>query len=95
MLETFETKELEINMGPQHPSTHGVLRLILNLEGTYGIYLLTEEIYPEWFFKDRFSFLSFIKDIEGTSILLIQNEFLFWCIVRYPVKNRILIDLHE
>ena len=33
MLEAFETKELEINMGPQHPSTHGVLRLILKLDG--------------------------------------------------------------
>jgi NADH-quinone oxidoreductase subunit D len=29
----FETKELEINMGPQHPSTHGVLRVILKLDG--------------------------------------------------------------
>ena len=29
----FETRELEINMGPQHPSTHGVLRLILKLDG--------------------------------------------------------------
>ena len=25
--------ELVINMGPQHPSTHGVLRLVLELEG--------------------------------------------------------------
>ena len=24
---------LEINMGPQHPSTHGVLRLIVELDG--------------------------------------------------------------
>ena len=29
----FETKELEINMGPQHPSTHGVLRVVLKLDG--------------------------------------------------------------
>ena len=28
-----ETERLVVNMGPQHPSTHGVLRLILELEG--------------------------------------------------------------
>jgi NADH-quinone oxidoreductase subunit D len=29
----FETSELVLNMGPQHPSTHGVLRLVLRLDG--------------------------------------------------------------
>ncbi|MBI4684570.1 MAG: NADH-quinone oxidoreductase subunit D [Nitrospirae bacterium] len=29
----FETRELTISMGPQHPATHGVLRLVLNLDG--------------------------------------------------------------
>ncbi len=29
----LETRELEINMGPQHPSTHGVLRVKLLLDG--------------------------------------------------------------
>jgi len=29
----FRTEEMEINMGPQHPSTHGVLRLVLTLDG--------------------------------------------------------------
>jgi len=27
------TKEITLNMGPQHPSTHGVLRLVLDLQG--------------------------------------------------------------
>ena len=31
--ETEEGGRMTINMGPQHPSTHGVLRLVLTLEG--------------------------------------------------------------
>jgi NADH dehydrogenase I D subunit len=33
--ETVQTvqKEITLNMGPQHPSTHGVLRLVLDLQG--------------------------------------------------------------
>ncbi|MGF7185160.1 NADH-quinone oxidoreductase subunit D [Desulfitispora alkaliphila] len=30
---TFKTEEFTINMGPQHPSTHGVFRLVLTLDG--------------------------------------------------------------
>ncbi len=29
----LKTEELVLNMGPQHPSTHGVLRLVVELEG--------------------------------------------------------------
>ena len=29
----FETRELLINMGPQHPSTHGVFRMVLGVDG--------------------------------------------------------------
>src|SRR4051794_41899761 len=29
-------ERLVVNMGPQHPSTHGVLRLVLDLEGETG-----------------------------------------------------------
>ncbi len=29
----LRTEELLLNMGPQHPSTHGVLRLVLTLDG--------------------------------------------------------------
>ena len=30
---SIESREMLINMGPQHPSTHGVLRMILKLNG--------------------------------------------------------------
>ena len=30
---TLRTEEMTLNMGPQHPATHGVLRVILTLEG--------------------------------------------------------------
>jgi NADH-quinone oxidoreductase subunit D len=31
--EGIQTQEMLLNMGPQHPSTHGVLRLVMTLEG--------------------------------------------------------------
>ncbi len=31
--EGLKTEEMILNMGPQHPSTHGVLRLVLSLDG--------------------------------------------------------------
>jgi len=29
----FETNELIVNMGPHHPSTHGVFRMLLTVDG--------------------------------------------------------------
>jgi NADH-quinone oxidoreductase subunit D len=29
----LSTEEMVLNIGPQHPSTHGVLRLVLELDG--------------------------------------------------------------
>src|SRR2546423_14184503 len=31
--EEIKSQEMLLNMGPQHPSTHGVLRLVLRLQG--------------------------------------------------------------
>ncbi len=33
MVKTLDSEEMYINMGPQHPSTHGVLRLLLKTDG--------------------------------------------------------------
>jgi NADH-quinone oxidoreductase subunit D len=35
MPETLEQKELILNFGPQHPSTHGVLRILLSIDSEY------------------------------------------------------------
>ncbi len=32
-VQNFETEEFIVNMGPQHPSTHGVLRVLLKMDG--------------------------------------------------------------
>lgn len=32
-MSTIQTETIQINMGPQHPSTHGVLRVVLTLDG--------------------------------------------------------------
>src|SRR5260221_14069087 len=37
------TDEMLVNMGPQHPSTHGVLRLVLKTDGE-GVYEVTPHI---------------------------------------------------
>ena len=30
----IETEDMTLNIGPQHPSTHGVLRLVAKVDGT-------------------------------------------------------------
>ena len=37
----FETQDLFINMGPQHPSTHGVFRMVIDVDGE-----LVKEVVP-------------------------------------------------
>ncbi len=32
-LEDVQTEEMLVNMGPQHPATHGVLRVVLRTDG--------------------------------------------------------------
>ena len=31
--EEFETVDMNINIGPQHPATHGVFRMVLTVDG--------------------------------------------------------------
>jgi NADH-quinone oxidoreductase subunit D len=54
----FRTEELEVNMGPQHPSTHGVLRLVLGLEGE-----VVKRVRPEIGYLHR----NFEKHVENVT----------------------------
>lgn len=46
--DTLRTEELLINMGPQHPSTHGVLRLVVRTDGE-----MVRETWPQIGFLHR------------------------------------------
>ncbi len=54
-----KTKSLSLNFGPQHPAAHGVLRLILELDGEIvekadpHIGLLHRGTYGFWFGKQN------------------------------------------
>jgi len=69
----YETREIYVNMGPQHPSTHGVMKLELVLDGEYvvecnpvigqlhrGLEKLAENMLYSQFipFTDRLDYLS-------------------------------------
>src|SRR5438309_9458230 len=41
-LETAEDQTMVLNMGPQHPSTHGVLRLVLEIDGETVVRLVPD-----------------------------------------------------
>ncbi len=83
----IKTDEYLVNMGPQHPSTHGVLRLLLKLEGEIvhnvephvgyihsGIEKMTEALsYPQIpHLTDRMDYLSSHMNNEAVS-LLVEN----------------------
>ncbi len=83
----IKTDEYLVNMGPQHPSTHGVLRLLLKLEGEIvhnvephvgyihsGIEKMTEALsYPQIpHLTDRMDYLSSHMNNEAVC-LLVEN----------------------
>jgi len=83
----LEEQEYVINMGPQHPSTHGVLRLVLSLQGKIekniqphcgyihrGIEKMSEKLtYPQIIhLTDRLDYLSAHIN-NGAVCLLVEN----------------------
>jgi NADH-quinone oxidoreductase subunit D len=81
--QNIEEKEYFVNMGPQHPSTHGVLRLLVKLEGEIvrnvephlgyihsGIEKMCEyDTYPQTIhLTDRMDYLSAHQNNEAVSL---------------------------
>jgi len=55
-----------LSMGPQHPSTHGVLRLVLELEGETVVRALYDIGYLHTGFEKSFEHLTYSQDITLT-----------------------------
>lgn len=85
LIATDEKQEFIINMGPQHPSTHGVLRLVVSLQGEMvkniqphigyihrGIEKMCESItYPQIIhLTDRMDYLSAHQNNESVCLLV-------------------------
>jgi NADH-quinone oxidoreductase subunit D len=85
LIATDEKQEFIVNMGPQHPSTHGVLRLVVSLQGEMvknvqphigyihrGIEKMCESItYPQIIhLTDRMDYLSAHQNNESVCILV-------------------------
>jgi NADH-quinone oxidoreductase subunit D len=85
LIPTDEKQEFIVNMGPQHPSTHGVLRLVVSLQGEMvknvqphigyihrGIEKMCESItYPQIIhLTDRMDYLSAHQNNESVCLLV-------------------------
>jgi NADH-quinone oxidoreductase subunit D len=83
--QTLRTEELVVNMGPQHPSTHGVLRVVIKTDGEVvtalqphigNLHRCAEKIgesvpYYQWIpYVDRTDYLAAMNDEHGACIAI-------------------------
>ena len=83
--QSLRTEELVLNMGPQHPSTHGVLRVVLKTDGEVvtalqphvgNLHRCAEKIgeslpYYQWVpYVDRMDYLAAINNEHGVCIAI-------------------------
>lgn len=79
-----ETQEYFINMGPQHPSTHGVLRLVLTLDGE-----IIRKVEPHIGYIHR----SIEKCANATAINRLFILLIGWIICRATLTMRLCVWL--
>ena len=79
--EALKTEEITLNMGPQHPSTHGALRLILRLDGERVVSARPDFGYVHRGLEKMAESLSYIQYIQITDridyLSSIMNEWSF------------------
>jgi len=68
-IEDVLENEMVINMGPQHPATHGVLRLVLRLDGETVVGIVPELGYLHRGYEKMAENMSFIEFIPHTDRL--------------------------
>jgi NADH-quinone oxidoreductase subunit D len=83
--QSLRTEELVVNMGPQHPSTHGVLRVVIKTDGEVvtalqphvgNLHRCAEKIgesvpYYQWLpYVDRMDYLAAINNEHGACIAI-------------------------
>ncbi len=86
----LDTEEMFLNMGPQHPSTHGVLRLLLKTDGE-----MVEEITPYIGYLHRcaekigenLTYLQFIPYTDRTDYLASMSDNLGFCLAVERLMN--------
>src|SRR3972149_10922089 len=61
-----QEEKVILSMGPQHPATHGVLRLVLELEGETVVRALYDIGYLHTGFEKSFEKLTYHQDITLT-----------------------------
>src|SRR3954464_10744434 len=62
-----QPRRMTLNMGPQHPSTHGVLRLLLELDGETIVSATPDIGYPHTGIEKQFEDKFYQKDVTLTN----------------------------
>ncbi|PIW70746.1 MAG: NADH-quinone oxidoreductase subunit NuoD [Ignavibacteriales bacterium CG12_big_fil_rev_8_21_14_0_65_30_8] len=75
----LKTEEMTLNMGPQHPSTHGVLRLELQLDGEFIVDVIPHIGYLHRCFEKHAEFMTYPQVVPYTDrmdyLASMYNEF--------------------
>ena len=92
----LRTEELMVNMGPQHPSTHGVLRLIVTLDGENIVEVQPDIGYLHSSVEKMMEYRTYVQNValvdRGMDYLIALNNEEAYCLA---VETLARIDVPE